>query len=148
MTIARVISGRDPSAIVRAVPTMSMQEGIDLLARHRIGAVPVVEGPGAEDGPVVGVFSERDATYCLAREGAAALDRPLAEVMTAPVITITLQTTVLEALSMMTARRFRHLPVVEDGKMIGLVSMGDLVKHRLDAVEREAEAMRSYIQAT
>ncbi len=143
MTIARVLTGRSAAAIITATPTMSVQQGIDLLAKNRIGAAPVMEG-----GKVIGVFSERDVMYCLAHEGAAALDRRISEVMSAPAITVATATPVLDALSLITLRRIRHLPVVEGDEMVGLVSIGDLVKFRLEAVEREAEAMRTYIQAT
>jgi CBS domain-containing protein len=143
MTIARVLTGRSAAAIITATPAMSVQQGIDLLAKNRIGAAPVMEG-----GKVIGVFSERDVMYCLAHEGAAALDRRISEVMSAPAITVATATPVLDALSLITLRRIRHLPVVEGDEMVGLVSIGDLVKFRLEAVEREAEAMRTYIQAT
>ncbi len=143
MTIARVLTGRSAAAIITAAPDMSVQQGIDLLAKNRIGAAPVMES-----GKVIGVFSERDVMYCLAHEGAAALDRRISEVMSAPAITVATATPVLDALSLITLRRIRHLPVIEGDQMVGLVSIGDLVKFRLEAVEREAEAMRSYIQAT
>ena len=108
-------------------------------------AVPVVD---PEDGraAVAGIFSERDVTYCLAREGAAALNRPLAEVMTTPVQTVAPADAVIAALSLMTRRRIRHLPVVEAGTIVGIVSIGDLVKYRIDRIEAEARAMRDYIQ--
>jgi CBS domain-containing protein len=143
MTIARVLSGRNRDSIITATADMSVQQAIDLLAKNRIGAVPVIDGE-----TVTGIFSERDVMYCLAHEGAAALDRRVSEVMTAPAIAVETATPVLEALSLITLRRIRHLPVIEAGRMVGFVSIGDLVKFRLDAVEREAEAMRSYIQAT
>ena len=84
--------------------------------------------------------------YCAAREGGAALARPVREVMTADPITITPGATVLDTLALMTRKRVRHLPVVDQGALAGFVSIGDLVKYRLDAVEAEAEAMRTYIQ--
>ncbi len=142
MTIARVLAGRTVSTIVTATADMSVHEVIGLLAVHRIGALPVMEGDR-----VAGIFSERDVLYCLAREGAAALDRTAREVMTAPAITVSPETSVLSALSLMTRRRIRHLPVVDNGRVAGFVSIGDLVKFRIDAIEREAEALRSYIQA-
>ena len=121
---------------------MTVQQAIGILAAHRIGAVPVMDGD-----QVVGIFSERDVLYCLAQEGAAALDRTVGDVMTAPAITVAPDTSVLAALSLITRRRIRHLPVTEGGRMIAMVSIGDLVKHRIDAIEKEAEAMRNYIQA-
>ena len=142
MTIARVLAGRSVSTIVSATADMPVHEVIGLLAVHRIGALPVMDGA-----QVAGIFSERDVLYCVAREGAATLDRPVREVMTAPAITIAPDTSILSALSLMTRRRIRHLPVLEGGELVGFVSIGDLVKYRIDAIEREAEAMRSYIQA-
>ncbi len=116
---------------------------IRLLAERRIGCVPVVEG-----GQVVGIFSERDVVYGLARTGAALLDQKVGEVMTSPPVTIAPDTDILAALTLMTKRRIRrHLPIVEHGEMVGFVSIGDMVKSRIDAIESEAEAMRSYIQS-
>lgn len=141
MTIARVIASRPTAAVVTATADMSVHEAIGILAVHRIGAVPVMDGD-----TVVGIFSERDVLYCLAKEGAAALDRPVGEVMTAPAITVAPETSVLAALSLITRRRIRHLPVTNGDDFVGFISIGDLVKFRLDAVEREAQAMLSYIQ--
>ncbi len=121
---------------------MSVAEAVALLAANRIGAVPVLDGD-----TVLGIFSERDVVYCLARDGAAALDRPVSDVMTAPVMTIDSDCAVLSALSLMTRRRIRHLPVVDSGALSGFISIGDLVKHRIEKIEAEAEAMRSYIQS-
>jgi len=115
---------------------------VALLAGHRIGCVPIVE-----DGRVLGIFSERDVIYGLQREGAALLDKPVGDVMTASAVTIERDTPILSALSLMTRRRVRHLPIVEEGRLIGFVSIGDLVKSRMDRIETEAEAMRSYIQS-
>ena len=100
---------------------------------QRIGAMPVL-GP---DG-VKGVFSERDVIYRLAEEGALCLDRPVAEVMSSPVITITPAMTVDEAQGLMTRRRVRHLPVVDNGEFCGFISIGDLVKSKIGEVESEA----------
>jgi len=85
--------------------------------------------------------------YCLARDGAAALARSVREAMTAPVITVDLDHPAIAALSMMTRRRIRHLPVIDGGALVGFVSIGDLVKHRIDRIESEAAAMRDYIQS-
>lgn len=141
MTISRIIANRADAAIVSAAPDMTVRAVIALLAERRIGALPIMEGTTA-----VGIFSERDVLYCLAREGAGALDKPVREVMTSPPITASPDTSVLAALSLMTRRRIRHLPVIEGERVVGFVSIGDLVKHRIDAIEQEAEAMRTYIQ--
>jgi CBS domain-containing protein len=140
MTIARVLSGRD-GEVVSCEAGTPVSEAVKLLAERRIGALPVLDG-----GQVVGIFSERDVVYRLQRHGAAMLDCKVGEVMTAPAITVTPETKVLEALALMTRRRFRHLPVIEGGRMVGIVSIGDLVKYRIDHVQSEAEALRSYIQ--
>ena len=118
-----------------------VREAIALLASKRIGAVPIMEG-----GRIVGIFSERDVIYRLADEGDACLERPIGEVMTAPAITVERSATVLDALALMTKRRIRHLPVVDGETMCGFISIGDLVKARLDEIQHEAEAMREYIR--
>ena len=140
MSIAAILAnkGGDVATIDSAV---LLSDAVAQLAERRIGALIVTDG-----GKVVGIVSERDLVMCLGKQGASALDRPVSEAMTAPAVTIDLGTPVLNALSMMTLRRFRHLPIVEDGALIGLVSIGDLVKYRIDAIESEAAAMRSYIQ--
>jgi len=141
MTIARVLAGKPIAEIFSASADMTVQEVVALLAERRIGALPVVEGDR-----LVGIISERDVIYCAAREGAAALARPVREVMTPRPLTTTPEVSVLEALALITQRRVRHLPVLDGDRLIGLISIGDLVKFRIDAIEAEAEAMRAYIQ--
>jgi len=85
--------------------------------------------------------------HCLQADGPAGLERRVGDVMTAPVQTVAPDDAVLAALSLMTRRRIRHLPVVEGGRMVGFVSIGDLVKYRIDRIEAEAAAMRDYIQS-
>jgi CBS domain-containing protein len=140
MTIAAILDakGRDVVTVDASAP---VRDAVRLLAEHRIGAVVVMEGE-----TVAGILSERDLVYCIAREGAAALDLPVARMMTAPVITVELSVNALAALSNMSKRRIRHLPVVEGEKLAGLVSIGDLVAWRIRKIEDEAEAMRAYIQ--
>jgi CBS domain-containing protein len=121
--------------------SVSAQAAMALLAERRIGALPVMNGD-----TVAGVFSERDVLYAVARDGAAALDRPVAELMTAPAVTVAPGESVLAALALMTQRRIRHLPVLDGDRLAGFVSIGDLVKYRIDWIEAEAAAMRSYIQ--
>ena len=96
---------------------------------------------------VAGIFSERDVLYALKTHGAAALQMRVRDVMTAPVISVSPEQSALEALALMTRRRIRHLPVIDKGTMVGFVSIGDLVKYKIDEVQHEAEALRSYIQA-
>ncbi len=144
MTIAAILrtKGDDVLSLSRDA---TVREAVALLADKRIGAVPVVDGAA-----VVGIFSERDVVYCLAAHGAAALDHRLDSVMTQPVQSVTPDEPAIGALSLMTRRRIRHLPVVETGdsgeRMVGFVSIGDLVKYRIDRIEADAAAMRDYIQ--
>lgn len=142
MTIAATLVQKG-TAVVSLECDTSVREAVAMLAKHKIGAAPVLK-----DGEVVGVMSERDVIYCLARDGATILDLTVAEVMTAPAITVTPAKEVLGALSLMTQRRIRHLPVLDDGRLVGFVSIGDLVKYRMDKIEQEAAAMLNYIQGT
>lgn len=141
MSVSKFI-GDQRGEIITAGKGDKVAAVVALLAGRRIGCVPIVE-----DGRVLGLFSERDVIYGLQRDGAALLDKTVGEVMTAPAVTIEPETPILSALSLMTHRRVRHLPIVEDGKLIGFVSIGDLVKSRMDRIETEAAAMRSYIQS-
>ncbi|MGC6399869.1 CBS domain-containing protein [Sphingomonas sp. FW199] len=140
MTIAAILSTKGAD-VVSIAADRPVREAVALLATRRIGCVPVMA-----DDRVAGVFSERDVIYALEREGAGALDRPVSALMTAPAITVAPGDAVIAALSLMTQRRIRHLPVVEDGRLIGFVSIGDLVKFRIDRIEQEADALRNYIQ--
>ena len=140
MTIGRIIEGRDAAGLTCHTAD-SVRDAIGMLAERRIGALPVMEA-----GRVAGIFSERDVIYRLREQGAAVLDSQVGDVMTAPAVTVDPQTEVLSALSLMTKRRIRHLPVMEHGEMVGFVSIGDLVKYRIDRIESEAEALRTYIQ--
>lgn len=140
MTVGRLIEGRD-TAIVTCDATTSVRDAVALLAERKIGALPVLDA-----GAVAGIFSERDVIYRLSEEGPALLDRQVREVMTTPAMTVGPETQILAALSLMTRRRVRHLPVLREGRMIGFVSIGDLVKYRIDRIENEAEALREYIQ--
>jgi CBS domain-containing protein len=142
MDIARLIAGRASSEVVTCDVDMPMREALGILANRRIGAIPVMR-----HGKVAGIFSERDVIYCLEREGEASLAKPVGEVMTAPPITVEPSTGIDDALELMTRRRIRHLPVVQNGAMCGFVSIGDLVKAQVDAIAHEAEAMRTYIQS-
>ncbi len=141
MTIARITAKRSASEIVSCEATTQVRDVVKLLAEKRIGAVPILQA-----GQVVGIFSERDVIYRLAAEGEMCLARPVSDVMTAPAITVEETTTIDDALSLMTKRRIRHLPVLENGALKAFISIGDLVKTKMDEVEHEAEAMRSYIQ--
>jgi len=140
MTIARIIAGRE-QRVIGCTPQDTLRHAAGLLAENRIGAMPVLD-----EGQVAGIFSERDVLYCVAKHGDGALELKVADVMTAPAITVESAMQVSEALELMTRRRIRHLPVVEQGALIAFVSIGDLVKYRIDMAENEAEAMRDYIR--
>lgn len=139
MTIAAILHGRT-GAVISARPGDIVRTVVDLLAQHRIGAVPVIEGDA-----VVGIFSERDLVRLMSSYGPDALDRRLDEVMTKTPVTCDSRMAVMGALSQMTQKRIRHLPVVDGGRLVGFVSIGDLVKYRIDKIEAEAAAMRDYI---
>ena len=141
MTIALILEHKG-SEVVSLPADATVRDAVAMLAERRIGAVPVTQ-----DGRVAGIMSERDVIYCLKSDGAAILDWPVSRVMTSPAITAEPSMPALVALSHMTKRRIRHLPVVEDGRLTGIVSIGDLVAYRIARIEEEAEAMRSYIQS-
>lgn len=140
MMIGQLLANRSRD-VVSVTSGTAVREVVALLAERRIGAVPVMDG-----GAVIGIMSERDIIYRLTSDGAVILDWPVEKVMTAPVVTVAPDSSVLGGLALMTRRRIRHLPVVEGTRMIGIVSIGDLVKARMDRIESEAEAMRQYIQ--
>lgn len=140
MTIRAILDGREgPVHSIGSGQTLA--QAVALLAERRIGAMPVVENDR-----VVGIISERDVLYGLAREGEAVLQRLIAQVMISPPITVDPDAPVLHALSLMTRKRIRHLPVLDGDRLVGFVSIGDLVKYRIDRIEAEAAAMRDYIQ--
>ena len=141
MTIAGILNGQGGRSVATMPSTASVGDAVAFLAEHGIGAIPVVD-----DGAVVGIFSERDVIRLIAREGTEALAQPLSAAMTASPVTVRRDDAVIAALSLMTRRRIRHLPVVEDGALVGFVSIGDLVKYRIDRIEADAAAMRDYIQ--
>lgn len=142
MTIATILGGKGRE-VVSVGPETTVADAVRLLHERGIGAAPVIR-----DGAVEGVFSERDVIRALAEQGAAALDRTVTEVMTTPAITAVPDQNVLGALSVMTQRRVRHLPVLDGGgAVVGIVSIGDLVKYRINRIEADAAAMRDYIQS-
>lgn len=141
MTIQAILQGREGS-IFSCSADQSVADAVAILSEKRIGALPVLDGDR-----VAGIFSERDVIHGLQSIGAAVMDKRVADVMTADVISVDLQKSAIGALSLMSKRRFRHLPVVEGGKLVGFISIGDLVKYRIDKIESEAAAMRNYIQS-
>jgi len=141
MTIAAVLRSKG-SEVETITAHATVGDAVARLGQRRIGALPVVEGT-----EVVGIMSERDVIYCLRDHGPDVLGWPIARVMSSPAITVTPDTEVLAALALMTQRRIRHLPVAEGDGIRGIVSIGDLVKYRMERIEAEAEAMREYIQS-
>ena len=142
MNISSVLRSKG-SAVETIGADSSLFDAVRRLGEKRIGALPVTEG-----GRIAGIISERDVIYCLKDHGPEALEWPVERVMSSPAITVDPETDVLTALALMTQRRIRHLPVVVGGlDIIGIVSIGDLVKHRIERIEAEAEAMRAYIQS-
>jgi CBS domain-containing protein len=140
MNIEAILNSKG-GEVVTVTCDARVAEAVGLLAGRRIGALPVMK-----DDKVAGIMSERDVIYCLARDGAAVLDWAVERVMTSPIFTAEPKMPVLAGLSLMTERRVRHLPVVDGGRLVGLVSIGDLVKYRMDRIEAEAAALRDYIQ--
>ena len=140
MTIAEILSGKGDKLVSVECDT-KVREAVRLLAVNRIGSLPVTR-----EGEVAGIMSERDLVYSLAREGEAVLDWAVEKVMSTPAITVSPDVQVLAALSQMSRKRIRHLPVIEGKRLIGIVSIGDLVAYRIARIEEEAEAMRTYIQ--
>jgi CBS domain-containing protein len=130
--------GRD---VVSAKPEDTIRSVAQTLTNRRIGAVVILN----DEDHIAGIISERDVVRCIAVDGAAALDFKLAKVMTTKVRTCTESDSEAELMAMMTESRIRHLPVVTKGKLAGMISIGDLVKFRIEAIEREAEEMKTYI---
>lgn len=128
--------------VVRIEPSATLKDAAALLAERRIGAV-VILGAGER---LAGILSERDIVRAVAESGPAALDLPVSQVMTRNVTTCGENETVASIMERMTSGRFRHMPVVEKDRLIGLISIGDVVKNRVEEIEAESEAMRDYIR--
>jgi CBS domain-containing protein len=140
MTVRAILS-RKGNDVITIEPTVSLSAAVQILAEHRIGAV-VVAGV---DRQVAGILSERDIVRALAQRGPGALQEAVEQVMTRKVVTCSESDTVAELMERMTKGKFRHIPVIERGKLAGLVSIGDVVKHRLEEMEHESNALREYI---
>jgi len=141
MSVKEILAAKGGD-VVSIEPTAALSAAVKLLTFHRIGAVLIL-GPG---GRIAGILSERDIVRALSDQGAGALALPVAQVMTRNVATCTVEDTCAGIMEQMTARKFRHMPVVTQGKLVGVVSIGDVVKQRVDEVEAESEAMREYIR--
>jgi len=141
MTVSTILAAKGGD-VITIEPTATLAAAALLLAEKRIGAL-VIRGAG---GRVSGILSERDIVHAIARRGRQALDEPLSQTMTRDVVTCAPDDEITSLMERMTTGKFRHLPVVDRGELVGIVSIGDIVKTRVDEMERESEAMRDYIQ--
>jgi CBS domain-containing protein len=128
--------------IVCIEPTADLAAATQLLSANRIGAV-LIKGAG---GHIAGILSERDIVRALSQHGPAALSLPIGQVMTREVTTCTEEDNIATIMERMTDGKFRHMPVVSKGKLVGLISIGDVVKQRVEEIERESDALRDYIR--
>jgi CBS domain-containing protein len=140
MTVSIILAGKGRD-VVTIEPNATLADAVKLLAEKRIGAVVIL---GA-DRRIVGILSERDIVRALAENGRNALDGPVSAAMTRKVSTCHERETISTIMERMTIGKFRHIPVADQGKLVGIVSIGDVVKHRLGEVERDSAAMRDYI---
>ncbi|PLP61072.1 inosine-5-monophosphate dehydrogenase [Mesorhizobium loti] len=140
MTVKAILEAKG-HAVVTLGPNATLSEAVGLLADRRIGALVITNG----DRKIVGILSERDVVRVIAKEGAGALDLQVRAVMTPKVKICNAGHTVNEVMEIMTNGRFRHLPVEKDGLLDGIISIGDVVKRRIETVEREAEQIKAYI---
>lgn len=139
MTVMRILDEKGGN-VETAGATTSLSVIAATLAERKIGAIVILEGS-----QLTGILSERDIVRAVAHDGVAALEKPAGDYMTAEVVTCTRLETINDVMQKMTAGRFRHLPVVENGDLVGIVSIGDVVKRRIAEVEQEARDMRDYI---
>lgn len=140
MAVAHILRQKG-AAVITVKPDDSVQSIVDILARHRIGAVVVVDPQGG----IAGIVSERDVVRAMAGDAAGIVGKTAKDIMTAKVRTCAPTDSEAELMQMMTDGRIRHLPVVGNGKLAGMVSIGDLVKFRIEQMEAEADQMKTYI---
>jgi CBS domain-containing protein len=140
MTVRQILESKGRS-VETISPDVTVSDAVAILSERRIGALVAL----SEGGRVAGILSERDIVRVIGRDGPQALAGKVADVMTTKVVTAREEMTVDEVMDLMTRGRFRHLPVCEDGVLVGVISIGDVVKRRIEDAEREAEDMRAYI---
>lgn len=140
MTVKSILASKG-HAVVSAKPQTTLKEAINNLTQHRIGALVICD----DNKSILGIVSERDIVRLMAEEGAAAFNHPLSRVMTSNVRVCHEENTITEVMQIMTKHRFRHMPVEKNGKLDGIISIGDVVKARIEQVEREADNIREYI---
>ncbi len=141
MTVSSIIASKG-NKVITAKPDVTLQAIARVLAENRIGAVIVTDS----DGVIKGILSERDIVRAVAKSGPKALDETVSLHMTAKVITCQETDLITAVMEIMTTGRFRHVPVVRDGKLVGMISIGDVVKQRMAETEAESQSMRDYIQ--
>jgi len=141
MNVKNILAAKGGS-VISIEPTATLATAVQTLANHKIGALLVL-GP---DRRLVGILSERDIVRVLAEQGSGALEQPLAQVMTRKVVTCSQAETIGGIMERMTRGKFRHVPVLEQEQVVGVVSIGDVVKYRLQEMESESAALRDYIQ--
>ncbi len=142
MTVAWILKQKGRN-VVSALPNTSVEQAVGLLEKHHIGAIVIVD----EQHRVLGIVSERDIVRILATHGAAVLHEPVAGHMTRNVVVCSEHHSIDWLMEQMTMRRFRHIPVAENERLAGIVSIGDVVKHKLASAESEAQQMRQYFVA-
>jgi CBS domain-containing protein len=140
MTIANILHGK-PHRLISVAPDETLQAATEVLTRERIGALLVLK----PNGDIAGIISERDIVRAVGVKGADVLARPVAELMTKDVVCCSLEDTPDQAMALMTERRFRHLPLRQDGKIIAMISIGDVVKLKVEEAEAESQSLREYI---
>ncbi len=140
MSVSHILKSKG-SDVITAKPQDHLRDIAQTLASKRIGAIVIL----SSSGKIEGIVSERDVVRCLAAEGAKALEVPVSKIMTKGVKTCNESDSEIELMALMTENRIRHLPVVDHGKLVGMISIGDVVKFRIEAIEREAADMKAYI---
>ncbi len=140
MTIAHLLQDK-PQRMITVGPEQTLQQAAEVLARERIGALLVLK----PNGDIAGILSERDIVRTVGNDGAGMLERPVAELMTKEVICCSPEDSVDSAMALMTQRRFRHLPVRQGGRIVAMISIGDVVKKKVEDAEAESQSLREYI---
>jgi len=140
MTVASILASKG-GKVVTGSPGDTLKKISSTLATNKIGAIVILE----DDGKVCGIASERDVVRQIAGQGAAALDAPVSSCMTKKVISCSPESTVDQVMATMSTGKFRHLPVIKDGRLEGIISIGDVVQRKIEQAEREAEELKQYI---
>ena len=140
MNVEHILSDKGRQ-VVTIAPEATLMDAARVLSEERIGAVLVSDGHN----PVLGILSERDIARAVAADGAGALEQPVSRYMTSKVVACTTRSAINDLMETMTTGKFRHVPIVEDGRLLGIVSIGDVVKYRVAEIESESRALRDYI---